>query len=202
MGRELLCTVRSGGRKSAGKALLETNEIVFRGDLRLKIPFASLQSVAVKDGELHLTWPDNAAVFELGEQAEKWAHAILHPKSVAEKLGIRSGSRISLLHLPSPELLKDARKSSAAFAEDKPLCDSDVIFFGAEAVSDLPRIKKLIPSLASNGTLWIVYPKGRKEITEMQVLAAGRDAGLIDIKVVSYSATHTARKFVRPRTKR
>ncbi len=137
MGRELLCTVRSGGTKSAGKALLETNEIVFRGDLRLKIPFASLQSVAVKDGELHLTWPDNSAVLELGEQAEKWAHAIRHPKSVAEKLGIKSGSRISLLRLPSPELLQDARKSSAAFAEDKPLRDSDVIFLGAETVSDL-----------------------------------------------------------------
>ncbi len=64
------------------------------------------------------------------------------------------------------------------------------------------RIKKLIPSLASNGAIWIVYPKGRKEITEMQVLAAGRIAGLVDIKVVGYSATHTALKFVRPKTKR
>ena len=88
------------------------------------------------------------------------------------------------------------------FAEEKPLKDSDVIFFGAEAASDLAQIKKLVPSLASDGALWIVYPKGRKEITELQVLAAGREAGLVDIKVVSYSQTHTALKFVRPKAKR
>ena len=202
MGKELQCTVRSGGKRFDGKALLETNEILFRGDLRLKIPLASLKSVVAKDGELHLKWPENSAVFELGEQAEKWAHKILHPKSTAEKLGIKPGARISALLLSEPEVLRDARKSAAAFAEDKPLKDSDVIFFGAEGASELPRVKKLIPSLASNGALWIVYPKGRKEITELQVLNAGRKAGLVDIKVVGYSATHTALKFVRPKAKR
>jgi hypothetical protein len=48
----------------------------------------------------------------------------------------------------------------------------------------------------------LIYPKGRKEITELQVLSAGRSAGLLDVKVVSYSATHTALKFVRPKSQR
>jgi len=202
MGREVQCTVRTGGTKSKGKVLLETDEIVFRGDLRLKIPIASLKSVIARNGELHLKWPENSAVFELGGQAEKWAHSILHPKTVLEKLGIKPGLRISVLQMSDAGLLEDARKSAAAFADDKPLRDSDVIFLGSETTSDLPRIKKLVPSLAANGALWIVYPKGRKEITELQVLTAGRHAGLVDIKVVGYSPTHTALKFVRPKTKR
>ncbi|HEY4962997.1 MAG TPA: hypothetical protein VFC15_05540 [Candidatus Limnocylindrales bacterium] len=202
MGKELQCSVRSGGKRSDGKALLETNEIVFRGDLRLKIPLASIKSVVARNGELHLKWLENSTVFELGEQAEKWAHKILHPKSTAEKLGIKPGSRISALRLSETEVLKDARKAAAAFADDKPLRDSDVVFFGADSASDLAGIKKVIPALAINGALWIVYPKGRKEITELQVLNAGREAGLVDIKVVGYSATHTALKFVRPKSKR
>jgi hypothetical protein len=202
MGKELQCSVRSGGKRSDGKALLETNEIVFGGDLRLKIPLATIKSVVARNGELHLKWLEYSAVFELGEQAEKWAYKILHPKSVAEKLGVRPGSRISVLRLREPAVLKDARKTAAAFADDKPLKDSDVIFFGAEATSELPRIKKVLPKLAINGALWVVYPKGRKDITELQVLNAGRDAGLVDIKVVGYSATHTALKFVRPKSKR
>ncbi len=202
MGREIHCTMRSGGKKFEGKALLETNEILFRGDLRLKIPLASFKSVVAKNGELHLKWPDNSAVLELGDQAEKWARAILHPKSVAEKLGVKPGLRISTLRLPEPELLQDARKTAAAFADDEPLPDSDLIFLGTTAVSDLSRLKRMIPSLAANGAIWIVYPKGQKEITELQVLNAGRMAGLVDIKVVSYSATHTALKFVRPKAKR
>jgi len=50
--------------------------------------------------------------------------------------------------------------------------------------------------------LWVVYPKGRKEVTEDDVLGAGRKAGLKDVKVVGFSATHTALKFVVPVGKR
>jgi len=202
MGRELLCRAKSDEKWFQGKALLETNEVVFRGDLRLKIPLASLQSVIVRDGELHLKWSGNSAVFELGNHAEKWADAILHPKSTAEKLGIKAGLRISFVDMAADSTLKAARQAAATFAENKPLADSDMIFLGVDADSDLSRIKKLIQSLSPNGALWIVYPKGRKEITELQVLAAGRKAGLVDVRVVSYSATHTALKFVRPKEKR
>jgi len=202
MGREILCRAKSGGKWHNGKALLETSEVIFRGDLRLKIPFASLKSVFARDGELHLKWADDSAVFELASQAEKWAHTILHPKSIVEKLGIKPGLKISAIHMPGDATMQDARKTAAEFAEDKPLRDSDAIFFSATTEAELKSIKKLLPSLASNGALWIVYPKGRKEINELQVLNAGRAAGLYDIKVVSYSATHTALKFVRPKDKR
>ena len=50
--------------------------------------------------------------------------------------------------------------------------------------------------------LWVVYPKGKKEITENEVLAAGRKAGLKDVKVVGFSPTHTALKFVIPLDRR
>jgi hypothetical protein len=202
MGREIQCRAKSGEKWHQGKALLETNEVIFRGDLRLKIPFAELKSVTARDGELHLKWSGNTAVFELGPQAEKWAHTILHPKSTVEKLGIKPGLKVSAVHMPDDTTMKDARKTAAEFADAKPLKESDAIFFGAMAESELSGIKRLLPSLAGNGALWVVYPKGRKEITELQVLAAGRAAGLYDIKVVSYSAAHTALKFVRPKDKR
>jgi len=204
MGREIQCRAKSGGKWFQGKALLETNEVVFRGALRLRIPHASLQSVIAHGGELHLKWSGNSAVLELGEQAEKWAHAILHPKSTADKLGLKPGLKISAVHIPDDQVVTDARRIAAEFNsnKDKPLPDSDMIFFGAEAVQDLSAIKRLVSSLASTGAIWIVYPKGRKEITELQVLAAGRKAGLVDVKVVAYSATHTALKFVRPKDKR
>ena len=37
MGREIQCRAKSGGKWFAGKALLETTEIIFRGNLRLKL---------------------------------------------------------------------------------------------------------------------------------------------------------------------
>ena len=74
MGRELVCTVRSGGKTAIAKTLLETNEIIVRGELHLRISFSSLKSVVARDGELHLKWPEGSAVFEIGEHAEKWAY--------------------------------------------------------------------------------------------------------------------------------
>jgi hypothetical protein len=201
MGRELICTVRSGGKTASGKALLETNEIIFRGDLRLKIPLATVKSVSSRDGELHVKWAEGAAVIELGDQADKWAHKILHPKSTAEKLGIKPGLTVSVVGDFDDAFLADLRKNAKAFS-DSPLKDSDLIFFAAEAAAKLSRAAKLAPFLSSAGALWIVYPKARQEIKEAQVLAAGKQAGLVDVKVVSFSATHTALKFVRPKAKR
>ncbi len=202
MGHELPCKVRSGGKEASGKALLETNEIIFRGEMHLKIPLVSLKSVIAGDGELHLEWPEGSAVFELGDHADKWAHKILHPKSTLEKLGIKPGLVISTLGMADGNFAKDVRRTAGSFSDAKPLRNSDLIFFGAEKTAELSRARKLVSSLASAGALWIVYPKGKQQITELQVLDTGRQAGLVDVKVVSFSATHTALKFVRPKAKR
>jgi hypothetical protein len=52
--------------------------------------------------------------------------------------------------------------------------------------------------LKPNGALWIIRPKGRPEISERAAMAAGKAAGLVDVKVVGFSQTHTAEKFVIP----
>jgi hypothetical protein len=202
MGRELVCKIRTGGKTTSAKALLETNEIIVRGELRLKIPLASLSSVSARDGELHLKWPEGSAVFELGEHADKWAYKILHPKSTAEKLGIKPGLIISAIALSDDKFVADLRAVAKKFSDSKPLKDSDLMFVGAERAAALARITKLADSLASTGALWIVYPKGKQEIKEQHVLDAGKQAGLVDVKVVSFSATHTALKFVRPKARR
>jgi hypothetical protein len=202
MGRELNCRAKVGIKWIEGKALLETTEIIFRGDTRLKIPLTQVKSAEARKGQLHLKLADQTVVIELGDQAEKWAHTILHPRSPAEKLGITPGLTISAIAMRAATTMSDARRTAAAFSDAKPAPSSAMIFFGIATASDLPRLKKLLPFLSPNGALWLVYPKGQKNITEVQVLEAGRAAGLYDVKVVSYSATHTALKFVRPKAKR
>lgn len=202
MGAEQLCTVRTGGKASKGKALLEATEITFRGDFRLKIPLASLQSTVAKDGELLLKWREGSAIFELGERAAKWADKILHPKGTAEKLGIKPGLKVSVRAIREADFIRDLRSNADAFSSTKLLPDSDLIFIGAAESADLAEIGVVLPSVAANGAMWIVYPKGKQEIKEAQVIQAGRAAGLVDVKVVKFSETHTALKFVRPKATR
>jgi len=76
------------------------------------------------------------------------------------------------------------------------------IFFGATTASDLERLETLKTMMKPNAALWVIRPKGRPEISEMVVMAAGSAAGLVDVKVVRFSSTHTAEKFVIPLSKR
>jgi hypothetical protein len=84
----------------------------------------------------------------------------------------------------------------------RPEPGADLIFLGAESRADLAQIAELARLLAPAGGLWVVAPKGRADPSELDVLSAGRAAGLTDVKVARFSATHTAHKFVIPRARR
>jgi hypothetical protein len=197
MGAEAKCRARFGKQVGEGKALLETSEILFRGDFRLKIPFTGIKRVKAVNGELRVKFADGEAIFETGATAaEKWADKILHPKSVIEKIGVKPGTKAVVIGLTDADFLKQLR--GRADCSEKIARGSELIFFGVENVAELKRVGALAKSLAPAGALWIIYPKGRKEITEVGVIHAGRAAGLKDVKVVGFSATHTALKFVIP----
>ncbi len=202
MGSELKCTVRFGKEVSEGKALLETSEVLFRGEFRLKIPFASIKSAKAVDGELHLQTANGLAIFEIGPAAEKWREKILHPKTRIEKIGVRPGAKVSLIGDFNEGFLDELKSVPGSVNKDKVAADSDAIFFVADSLKELSSVAKIAKSLKGAAALWIVYPKGQKTITENDVIAAGRKAGLKDVKVVSFSATHTALKFVIPLDKR
>jgi hypothetical protein len=198
MGNEASCKVRFGKQESQGKALLETSEILFRGDFRLKIPFSTIQSAKAVDGELRLQTAEGLAVFQLGATAEKWRDKILHPRSRIEKLGVKPGAKVSLLSDFDREFLDELGKLTKSVNTGKASSDSEWIFFAADSKGDLGSLSKISKSMQGATALWIVYPKGQKHITENDVLAAGRKSGLKDVKVVGFSPTHTALKFVIP----
>jgi hypothetical protein len=202
MGQEALCTARFGGKVSQGKALLESDALIYRGDFRLKIPLRAMKSVSVVRGVLRVEFPEGIARFELGPQAESWARRILHPKSLMDKLGVKSGAAVSVLGVRDASFRQQLDERTTEVADTRPRKDSDFIFLAAEARADLKRVRSLARSLKKTGAIWVVYPKGQPHITQADVMAAARAAGLVDVKVVSFSAMHTALKLVIPVARR
>ena len=198
VGNELKCKVSWGQQESEGKALLETSEILFRGDFRMKIPFSTIKSAKAVDGELRLQTADGLAVFHLGPAAEKWCDKILHPKSRIEKLGVKPGAKVSLLGDFDAAFLTEVKALTKSVSKDKAAADTECIFFAADLKRDLGALPKISKSMKGAAALWIVYPKGQKQITELDVLDAGRKTGLKDVKVAGFSLAHTALKFVIP----
>jgi|ERR1051326_411390 hypothetical protein len=186
MGQEIRCRVDFGKQSSEGKALLETAEIIFRGEFRLHIPFQSIKSMDTADGKLSVRYADGLAVFHIGKSAEKWADKIRNPPSRLDKLGIKAGTKVQLIGRHDDDFKRELSERRAVTTKSKP----DLAFLAVRTKDELVELAYL-----REQPVWVVYPKGLKTITETDVITAGRAAGFSDIKVCAFSPTHTALKF-------
>jgi hypothetical protein len=195
VGQEIACTARSDGREAAGRAQLETDELIFRGDtLRLRIRYADVTAVRHEDGRLELDHAGATSTFELGDRAAKWADRIRNPKTVIDKLGVKPGQRVALRGVDEDGFVADLRARGVELVD----AAADHLFVAMETEADLTALPGLVPLIARDGAVWTIRRKGRKDLTEADVMAAGKAAGLVDVKVVRFSDTHTAEKFVIP----
>ncbi|HYX83652.1 MAG TPA: hypothetical protein VE777_01660 [Gaiellales bacterium] len=195
MGQEIACTARSDGKEAAGRAQLETDELIFRGDgMRLRIRYADITGVREQDGRLELDHGGVTSTFELGDRAARWAERIRHPKTVIDKLGVKAGQRVILRGVDDDGFLAGLRAREVELVDGA----ADHLFVAVETDADLRALADLVPLIARNGAVWTIRRKGRKDLTEADVMAAGKAAGLVDVKVVRFSDTHTAEKFVIP----
>jgi hypothetical protein len=115
-----------------------------------------------------------------------------------DKLGVKPGQRIAVLGVESAEFLTELAGRVPEYSRGKRLKGADLMFFSAEMVADLAQLRSLGRAIQKNGAIWVVYPKGQKHIREIDVITAGKAAGLTDNKVCSFSATHTALRFCIP----
>jgi hypothetical protein len=201
MGQRVECTVEFDGKASTGIALLEPESLGFRGAFRLSIPFGQMKSVEAGEGRLRIGFPNGTAVFNLGPLAEKWASKIRQPKGLLDKLGVKPDSKVVILGIKDESFMGQLKERSPNMSERKRK-DADLIFLLAESRTALKQVAPLQDYIKRNGVIWVVTPKGQPHIKESDVLDAGKEAGLVDTKVVSFSQTHTAHKLVIPLARR
>lgn len=196
MGQELDCRLRYRKQTLAGKAYLETDHLLFRGTERIKFLLKDVQSVSAENGVLTIQAPEGAAAFELGTAAAKWAEKILHPPSRLDKLGVKDGVAVKMVGDFAGDFTQELATRQVKIVSGR--SKADVVLFAAEDRGALVRLPGLISGMDRGGAIWVIYPKGVSRIREIEVIQAGRDAGLKDVKVASFSATHTGLKFMAP----
>jgi len=186
LGQEVNCRVDFGKESATGKALLETSEVIFRGAFRLKIPFKSITSLNAAAGQLAIQCDQGRAVFHLGDRAEKWAERIRNPPSRLQKLGVKSGTKFHLIGRHDNDFRRELKDVGAVASRAKP----ELVFLSIKHKDDLVELAYI-----KEAVVWVIHPKGIETVREIDVISAGRAAGLVDTKVCSFSATHTARRF-------
>ena len=78
-----------------------------------------------------------------------------------------------------------------------------LILVAADTHEQLEVLGVLRTRIRQAGAIWVVSRKGRAAtIRDVDVMAAARVGGLVDNKVASFSATHTALRLVIPKALR
>ena len=194
MGKEAQVRARFADGEDEGRLLLEPPRLVFRGRSRRVFQGEALGGVIADGADLVV----GDARFTLGERlAAAWAEAILHPKSRLDKLGVKSGQRVAVVGLDDPAFAVELATRVEPPRGEDPM---DLLFYGADGADDLARIGLLVPRLAEGGAMWVVSLKGKlSKITDVEVMAAAKAAGLVDNKVCAFSDSRTALRFTRRR---
>src|SRR4051812_15121043 len=105
MGYETRCRVRvDDGRGSVREAenaavLLESDELIVRGDARIRVPRSSIRAVTARAGQVIVTSPSGTVILSLGaEAAAKWKQKLEEaPKKLIDKLDVKPHAKVWLM---------------------------------------------------------------------------------------------------------
>jgi len=123
-------------------------------------------------------------------------------RALLDKLGIKPGSSVALLAVDDPNFMAELIERTGDISLGGVSPNSDAVFLGVKQPEDMAQMAPLRSLIKLDGAVWVVYRKGRQDFNENDVLRLGLETGLVDVKVVSFSATHTATKFVIRKTDR
>ena len=125
-----------------------------------------------------------------------------------DKLGVRPGMRVAIVGRlededepldegrPFADRLSD-RTADISTGDVSP--DTDQVFLAADSPDELAVLGRLRDRIRSNGAIWVVSRKGKAAtLRDVEVIAAAREHGLVDNKVVAFSTRRTALRLVIP----
>lgn len=197
MGREALIYAEAGSDAGEVRVLLESSELVLRGQVRRKFPRDRIEGVRVADGLLIFECDGEEVSLHLGPRASSWADAIATPPpTLRDKLGLARGAKAllvgelddqALTDAVGPSLVDDPAEASLLVARIRGTADVQAVI---EAEARLP------------GTpVWMIYGKGSGvRFGDAQVRIAMRAAGFRDSKSSAVSERLTATRYGRPRS--
>jgi len=198
MGVEVHGSLTVGGQKVNVKGDFASDHVTFSGGRRGEVPYAKVEVVSTAKGVLKLRVDGLVMEFPLGAKADRLANKIRQPPTLMEKLGVKADTRFASLGIPG-SLNKQLAKTAGQPAQGSGI---DLMFFGVRTVAQLDGLPQAKARIKDSGGIWVIYPKGRRDIRESDVRAAGRELGLVDVKVARISESHTALKFVVPTEER
>jgi len=115
-------------------------------------------------------------------------------KPLLDKLNVKPGMRVAVIDVADDGFLGELGAHAEIVDVGKGALD--MVFLGVEGPDDMAQMDGLRDAIKRDGAVWTVFRKGRKDFNENAVLRLGLETGLVDVKIVRFSDTHSATKWV------
>jgi hypothetical protein len=208
MGYETKCDVRvddGAGVRHATNAtvLLETDELIVRGEARVRVPRAEIREVTRRAGTVTVTSPTARVILTLGaDAAPKWERKLQEPpKRLIDKLDVKPDAKVWVNKLTDSALVAQLAKRTSSVSTGRSATNVDVAFVQVDRESDLARIGVAAKAIVPNGAIWVVHPKGKDGVADTTIFAEAKRLGLTYTKVARVSDVQSAEKLVWPRSR-
>jgi len=199
MAMETTCKLQVGKEHYDGKVRLDGDHIDFFGQTKFRFRLNETRNARQEQDTILFSFHGNPVAIKLNNQktADAWITQIQNPLTLADKLGVREGATVRVMNLDDSELLQSlqSRNTKVVF---QPVDRWDIIMLGVERASELRHIEDLRETMREDAAIWVVLPKSIRTVTKANVLAAAREAGLLQPESIDYSETRSAFKIVRP----
>ncbi|MEM7783023.1 MAG: hypothetical protein AAF623_06700, partial [Planctomycetota bacterium] len=174
----------------------DSEKLEFRGpEIRWSVQVGKGTSAKVDGDTIKVTRGSKSVTFTVGSKADHWQNKILNPPTLATKLGLKKDQAFTIRGSFDNSFQKQLLAHGLVKGKTAKTCD--ICFILLESASNLSRFDKLAQSVSTGTHIWAVFPKGAKQITRSQVIAAGKLNGMGPGKGISFDAVHSAMRFTR-----
>ncbi|MES2155288.1 MAG: hypothetical protein V4510_09160 [bacterium] len=186
-----------GGTTESVHATLGRYAITFSPGAEGRLPYTDVTEVWQYGSYIHIRFPDGEAKMDMQEQrrARRFARKMEDAPSPLEVLGARQGDAVAVVGLPDAWVYRLLRRRRLQEAVRAP-AGVDMLVVGVSDERSLASIGACLATLKSGGTLWVVYPRGHREIGTEAVAKAGLYFDLDGELELQVSSRHAALKLV------
>ena len=210
MGYETKCAVRvddrSGNVREADAAtvLLETDELIVRGDARVRVPRSAIERVTNCGGVVTVTAPGAVVRLTLGtDAAARWEKKLSEaPKRLIDKLDVKPGATVWLYGVSDEALVAQVSERAGKVSAGRSASGCDVVFVQVDGDDQLGHIDRAASAIKPDGAVWVVHPKGKTGVADTTIFGRAKALGLTYTKVARVSDTLSAEKLVWPKSGR
>lgn len=210
MGYETKCRVRVDDRSGtvreadAATVLLETDELIVRGDARVRVPRASIERITNRAGVVTVTASGAVVRLTLGaDAAAKWERKLAEPpKKLIDKLDVKPEATVWLYGISDDTLVSQLHERTTNLRVVHSASKCDVVFVQVDDVAQLDHIDRASAAIKSDGAVWVVHPKGKSGVADIAIFARAKKLGLTYTKVARVSESQSAEKLVWPKAGR